>query len=108
MTEHNTPTAPSDEVAERVEPAHQQQDRAPRHKRSGAVMFSFAIVFEMALGDCFYYKGQMHAHKETAALQLLEAEFNRLLLDNKQEQHQWLDAQLQHRKAQETGAQRLE
>ncbi|MCH5049109.1 uroporphyrinogen-III C-methyltransferase [Pectobacterium aquaticum] len=108
MTEHNTPTAPSDEVAERVEPVHQQQDPAPQPKRSGAVLGAIAIVIALAIGAGLYYHGHQQAQKETAALQRLEAQLNTLQQRHKQEQQQWLDAQQQQSKAQETAAQRLE
>ncbi|MEQ9862558.1 uroporphyrinogen-III C-methyltransferase [Pectobacterium cacticida] len=107
MTEHNTPAAPSDDAAERVEPS-QPQGPAAQPKRSGGALGAIAIVIALLIGAGLYYHGQRQTQREAAALQQLAAQLTALQQQHKQEQQQWLDAQQQQRKMQDMAAQRLE
>ncbi|WP_409308387.1 uroporphyrinogen-III C-methyltransferase [Pectobacterium sp. B1J-3] len=108
MTEHNTPTAPSEEVAARVEPAHQQQDAAPQPtKRTGTLLGVIAIIIALALSGGLYYHGHQQAQQESATIQRLEAQLGTLQAQQQQERQQWQNAQQQYAKMQDAAEQRL-
>ncbi|MBJ7223064.1 MULTISPECIES: uroporphyrinogen-III C-methyltransferase [unclassified Brenneria] len=108
MTEHNTPTTPSEEVAERVEPAHQQQEPTSQPaKRSGTVLGVIAIVIALVLSGGLYYYTHQQAQHESVAIAGLASQLDTLQQQYKQEQQQWRDTQQQHAKAQDAAEQRL-
>ncbi|PWC16535.1 uroporphyrinogen-III C-methyltransferase [Brenneria roseae subsp. roseae] len=109
MTEHNTPTAPSEEVAERVDPANQPQDPAPQPaKRTGALLGAIAIIIALALSGGLYYHGHQQAQQESAAIQRLTSQLNSLQQQQQQQHQQWQDAQQQHARIQDAAEQRLD
>ncbi|MFC3393505.1 uroporphyrinogen-III C-methyltransferase [Brenneria rubrifaciens] len=108
MTEHNTPTAPSEEVAERVEPAHQPQEPEPQPaRRTGILLGAIAIVIALALSGGLYYYGHQQAQQETAAIQRLESQLLSLQQQLQQQGRQWQDTQQEYAKAQDAAEQRL-
>ncbi|PWC14661.1 uroporphyrinogen-III C-methyltransferase [Brenneria corticis] len=107
MTEHNTPTTPSEEVAERVEPAHQQEPAPQPAKRGGIVLGTLAIIIALALSGGLYYYTHQQDRQEAAAIQGLESQLSALQQQHKQQQQQWQDALQQQTKAQDAAEQRL-
>ncbi|ATA26233.1 uroporphyrinogen-III C-methyltransferase [Brenneria goodwinii] len=109
MTEHNTPTTPSEEVAERVEPAHQQQEpKSQPSKQSGVLLGAIAIVIALALSGGLYYYTHLQDQQDAAAIQRLGSQLSTLQQQYQQEQQQWRDAQQQHDKALDAAEQRLD
>ncbi|MCG8157040.1 uroporphyrinogen-III C-methyltransferase [Brenneria goodwinii] len=109
MTEHNTPTTPSEEVAERVEPAHQQQQpKSQPSKQSGVLLGAIAIVIALALSGGLYYYTHQQDQQDAAAIQRLGSQLSTLQQQYQQEQQQWRDAQQQHDKALDAAEQRLD
>lgn len=109
MTEHNTPTTPSEEVAERVEPAHQQQEpKSQPSGRGGVVLGSIAIIIALALSGGLYYYTHQQEQQESAAIQQLESRFSALQQQYKQGQQQWEDAQQSHSKSLNAAEQRID
>ncbi|RLM18961.1 uroporphyrinogen-III C-methyltransferase [Brenneria alni] len=108
MTEHNTPVTPSEEVAERVEPAHQQQEPVSQPvKRSGILLGVIAIVIALVLSGGLYYYFHLQAKYDSAAITRLESQLSTLQQQHKQEQQQWQDARQQQTKVQDATEQRL-
>lgn len=108
MTEHNTPTTPSEEVAERVEPAHQQQEpKLQPSGRNGVLLGAIAIIIALALSGGLYYDTHQQEQREAAAIQQLESRLSALQQQYKQGQQQWQDAQQSHNKSLNAAEQRL-
>ncbi|MDX5630163.1 MULTISPECIES: uroporphyrinogen-III C-methyltransferase [unclassified Brenneria] len=108
MTEHNTPTTPSETVAERVEPAHQQQEPKPQPSgRSGVLLGSIAIIIALALSGGHYYYTQQQEQQKAAVIQRLESQLSALQQQYNQGQRQWEDAQQSHSQSLNATEQRL-
>ncbi|MEC5343747.1 uroporphyrinogen-III C-methyltransferase [Brenneria populi] len=108
MTEHNTPTTPSEEVAERVEPAHQQQEpKAQPSGRGGVLLGAAAIIIALALSGGLYYYTHQQEQRDDAAILSLESRLSALQRQYEQGQQQWQEAQQSHNKSLNAAEQRL-
>ncbi|MCG8709766.1 uroporphyrinogen-III C-methyltransferase [Brenneria sp. 4F2] len=108
MTERNTPTPPSEEVAERVEPAHQPEPKSQPSKRSGVLLGAIAIIIALALSGGLYYYTHQQEQQEAAAIQGLESRLNALQQQYSQGQQRWEDSQQRNDKALSATGMRLD
>ncbi|WP_192456454.1 uroporphyrinogen-III C-methyltransferase [Musicola keenii] len=106
MTEHVTPSTPSEEVVERVEPAHPQKSPTPP-ARQGIVPCAVAIVVALALSGGVYYYAHQQLQRQSTETALLKEQIAALQKQQTQSQQQWQQAQEQQSKIQNADEQRL-
>ncbi len=113
MTEHHTPSTPSETVTERPDATFSQSDATsqdvPRRDNAGngRVLGGLAIVIALLLSGSVYYLGQQQEKQNAASVAQLKGELTTLQQQYQQEKTVWQAALAQQKQWQDSTAHQL-
>ncbi|MFT8212125.1 MAG: uroporphyrinogen-III C-methyltransferase [Symbiopectobacterium sp.] len=113
MTEHHTPSTPSETVTERPDATFSQSNAAsqdtPRQDNAGngRVLGGLAIVIALLLSGGVYYLGQQQEKQNAASMAQLKGELTALQQQYQQEKTAWQASQAQQKQWQDSTTHQL-